>query len=72
MEGMRIIGYASVGFNYADFLNLIIMAGLAGILGTWIGKHTEHMISESLFRIVFKWMITIVAVRLMYKGVITL
>ena len=68
MEGMRIIGYAIVGFNYVNYITLIIMASLAGIVGTWIGKRTEHHISEKLFRVVFKWMITIVALRLMYKG----
>jgi uncharacterized membrane protein YfcA len=72
MEGMRIIGYASVGFDYTEFLTLIIMSSLAGIAGTWIGKRTEHLISEKLFRVVFKWLITFVALRLLYKGVIAL
>jgi uncharacterized membrane protein YfcA len=38
------------------------------LLGTWVGKHTEHLISEKVFRIIFKWMMTLVALRLIYRG----
>ena len=69
---MRVIGYASVGFNYGEHINLIILASVAGIFGTWVGKYTEHFISEKLFRIIFKWLITFVALRLLYKGLVIL
>lgn len=68
MEAMRIIGYASVGFDYGNYLPMIFMASLAGLLGTWVGKHTEHLITEKGFRIIFKWMMTFVALRLLYRG----
>jgi uncharacterized protein len=68
METMRIIGYASVGFNYAEHIPIIITASIAGVLGTWVGKHTEHFISEKLFRIIFKWLMTFIALRLLYRG----
>jgi len=68
MESMRVIGYASVGFDYGDYLPVIFAASIAGILGTWIGKRTEHFISERHFRIIFKCLLTFVALRLIYKG----
>lgn len=68
METMRVVGYASVGFNYMDHVPVIVLASITGILGTWVGKHTEHFISEKNFRIVFKWMMTFIALRLIYKG----
>ncbi|NNE37138.1 MAG: sulfite exporter TauE/SafE family protein, partial [Gammaproteobacteria bacterium] len=68
MEAMRVMGYASVGFNYVEHITVIIFASITGILGTWVGKHTEHFISEKNFRIVFKWMMTLIALRLIYNG----
>jgi uncharacterized membrane protein YfcA len=68
MEAMRVAGYASVGFNYKEHIPVIIFASITGILGTWVGKHTEHFISEKNFRIIFRWLLTFIALRLIYKG----
>lgn len=68
MEAMRVMGYASVGFDYGEHIPVIILASIAGILGTWVGKHSEHLISEKRFKVVFRWLITFIAIRLIYKG----
>ena len=68
LETMRSIGYAAQGFNYTGHLALIALASLAGIAGTWAGKGAEHLISDQAFRTVFKWLMTLVALRLLYKA----
>lgn len=60
--------YVSLGFSYLDYLPIIVSATAAGFAGTWAGKHVSHKISEATFRRVFRWLITLVALRLIYKG----
>lgn len=68
LDVMKVTGYVSSGFRYQDFLPHIILATLAGFAGTWSGKRISHRISERLFRTAFKWLITAVAFRLVFKG----
>lgn len=68
MDVFKIAGYVAVGFDYLAYLPHIVLATLAGIAGTWLGRHLTHAVSERLFRLVFKWLITLVALRLLYRG----
>lgn len=68
MDVLKITGYVSHGFRYQDFAPHIILATIAGFAGTWAGKRVTHKVSERAFRLVFKWLITIVAMRLFYRG----
>jgi uncharacterized membrane protein YfcA len=68
MDVFKITGYVAVGFDYRDYLPHIALATVAGLLGTWAGKHVTHRISETTFRRVFKWLITVVALRLLYRA----
>lgn len=70
MDVFKIAGYAGFGFNYLDYLPHIVAGSLAGIAGTWAGKRITHRISEAAFRIVFKTLITVVAFRFIYKGLV--
>ena len=69
MDVFKITGYVSYGFSYIDYIPHIIFATIAGFAGTWAGKHVTHKISEQTFRLVFKGLITLVALRLLYRGV---
>ena len=72
MDIFKITGYVAYGFDYRAYIPHIVMATLAGIVGTWMGKRVTHFVSERVFRAVFKWLITLVAIRLLYKGLIQL
>ena len=69
MDIFKIVGFSSLGFNYIQFLPHIIGATLAGFFGTWAGKRATKKISEILFRKVFKWLVTLIALRLVFKGI---
>ncbi len=62
--------YTGLGFSYLDYFPIIILATLAGFAGTWAGKRVSHRISETAFRRAFRWLITLVALRLIYKGLV--
>ena len=68
MDLMKISGYVSFGFRYEDYIPHIVLATVAGFFGTWVGKRVTHHVSESTFRLVFRWLITLVALRMLYRG----
>lgn len=69
MSVMKIFGYALTGFDYRPFLPLICASIVAAMIGTWIGKQFVDRISEAAFRVVFRILITITALRLLYIGI---
>ena len=69
MDVMKMTGYSSYGFDYSQYVPHIILVSIAGFLGTWVGKRITHHVSEQLFRTAFRWLITIVALRLLWKGI---
>ena len=72
LDIVKIASYTQFGFNYLDYVPHIICATLAGFLGTWVGKRMGHFVSETQFRIIFKILITLVALRLIYRGLANL
>ncbi|WP_171172990.1 sulfite exporter TauE/SafE family protein [Ruegeria sp. HKCCD8929] len=69
LDVMKVTGYVSFGFSYFDYVPHIIGATLAGFVGTWAGKRVTHHVSEVLFRQVFRMLVSIVGLRLIYKGI---
>ena len=65
---LKFVGYVSFGFNYLDYIPLIVAATLAGFAGTWVGKRVSHHISETLFRQVFRIIMTVFAARLLFRA----
>lgn len=68
MGVFKIIGYAINGFDYAPYIPLIVFSVAAAFLGTWVGKLVIDRISETLFRAVFRLLVTVTAIRLLYVG----
>lgn len=69
MSIFKISGYAFNGFDYTPYFQIIGFSIAAAFLGTWVGRMVIDRISEPLFRTVFKALVTITAVRLLYVGV---
>ena len=68
MDLFKIVGYSAFGFDYRDYGAHIAVAVVAGFAGTWIGRHVTHRVSEQTFRLVFRTLIALVALRLLYRG----
>jgi uncharacterized membrane protein YfcA len=64
----KITGYTLNGFDYVPYIQTIIFAIAAAFLGTWVGKMIVDRISETLFRTVFRALVTLTALRLLYVG----
>ena len=68
MSVFKVSGYAINGFDYMPYIGIISCAIAAAIVGTWLGKHVIDRISELLFRTVFRVLVTVTALRLLYVG----
>jgi uncharacterized membrane protein YfcA len=61
--------YVGIGFKYVDYLPHILTALLSGMAGTVVGKYFGDKVPEARFRKIFKWLITLIALRLLGKGI---
>jgi len=70
MGVFKIAGYVMVGFNYTPYLVTIAAAIAVSFLGTAVGKQLGDRLSEDKFRLIYRVLITITALRLLYVGLI--
>lgn len=69
LEAIRCIGYAATGFAYGPYVLPFIVATLAGFAGTWVGKRMIGRIPERTFRAIVMVLITVLALRLLVRGI---
>lgn len=60
--------YGAAGFIFADWLGLILLMVVAGMLGTWAGLQLLHRLSNSRFTLVFNLLLTLLALRLIWQA----
>ena len=61
-----------VGFDYMAYWPHILTAAAASIAGHVSGQRLGELVSEKLFRLMFKLLVTLVGLRLAVKGVLSL
>ena len=64
----KIVGYVFYGFDYLPYLVTIAAAVAVSFLGTAVGKKLGSRLSEDKFRFIYRVLITITALRLLYAG----
>ncbi len=69
MGVFKIAGYVFYGFDYTPYLFMIAAAVAVSFVGTAVGKHLGDKVAENKFRLVYRILITITALRLLYAGV---
>lgn len=72
MSLFKVPAYAITGFDYSLYINEIVAGFLAAPLGAWAGKHLLYKVSERVFVIGFKLLLTFVAIRLIWGVTLTL
>jgi uncharacterized membrane protein YfcA len=66
MSVFKITGYTLNGFDYVPYLTMIALSVAAALAGTWVGKLIIDRVSEKTFRFVFRSLVTLTAIRLLY------
>ncbi|PMR68902.1 sulfite exporter TauE/SafE family protein [Halomonas heilongjiangensis] len=61
--------FGVAGFVFRDWFGLMLAMVAAGVVGTWLGLRLLHRLSDQRFDTLFKWMLTLLALRLIWLGV---
>lgn len=64
----KITAFGFLGFVLVEWLPLTIAMILSGFAGTWLGRHLLRKLPEATFKMVFKGVLTVLAIRLLYKA----
>ena len=68
MTVFKITGYAWFGFDFAPYVLVIVASILVSFLGTWVGKRLSEQLPEQRFRLIYRVLITLTAIRLLYTA----
>ena len=68
MSIFKITGYTWFGFDFRPYLVVIAAAITASFIGTWVGKRSSEKLPEASFRLIYRILITITALRLLYTA----
>jgi len=66
---LRVFGYASVGFAVTARLDLLLPLVVAVIAGTYAGRQLHRHLDETRFRTLFKGILLVLSLKLIYDGV---
>lgn len=70
MGVFKIAGYTYYGFDYMPYLAMIAAAITMSLVGTAVGKRLGEGLSEEKFRLAYRILVTLTALRLMYVGLL--
>jgi uncharacterized membrane protein YfcA len=65
----KVFVFGLAGFVFHDWLGLLFAMIAFGFFGTWIGVRLLHYLSEYRFNALFKWVLTVLALRLLWMSV---
>lgn len=65
---LKLAVFSAVGFQFLDWLPLIVAMIVSGFAGTWLGLRLLTRISSTGFVRVFKWVLTLLALRLLWSA----
>ena len=69
---VRLATFTAIGFSFATWWKLATAMVVAGICGSWVGTRLRSRVPQLNFQRLFRWMVTLLAVRLIVLPVLTL
>ncbi|WP_241234976.1 sulfite exporter TauE/SafE family protein [Amphritea opalescens] len=64
---LKMFVFGLIGFSFSDWLPLIILMIVAGFAGTWIGLHLLKKVPAERFQLIFRILVTVLALRLIWQ-----
>ena len=65
-HGLKVLVFGALGFTFWEWLPLIVTMVVTGFIGTYTGKYILNKIPDKFFGMLFKGMLTLLAIRLVY------
>ena len=62
---LKVFAFTAMGFDFMAWLPLMLLMSTSVILGSWFGTRIRPVIPEINFKVIFRWIITLLALRLM-------
>ncbi len=63
---IKIILFAVLGFSFIAYWKIILGMSAGVIAGAWLGTHIRYRIAEAPFRKMLRWLLTLLALRMIY------
>lgn len=70
MMATKVVAFIIYGFAFNAYLPFIIAMLVAGFLGTMVGSKLLNKVPESLFRVGFRWLISLLALDLLRRALL--
>jgi uncharacterized protein len=67
-HGLKVLAFGYLGFNFADWLPLLVAMIASGFLGTWLGTRLLEKLPEETFKTILKWLLTVLALDLLRRA----
>jgi uncharacterized protein len=67
-HGLKVLAFGFLGFAFQDWLPLIAVMILSGLLGTWLGTRLLETLPEALFQRLLKGILTVLALDLLRRA----
>lgn len=64
---LKMLVFGLIGFAFTDWLPLIIVMIAGGFAGTWIGLHILKRVPAERFQVIFRLLVTALALRLVWQ-----
>lgn len=59
--------FGFIGFSFAEYWAVMLAMIAAVIAGTWVGTRLRHRVPNEAFRLALKWLLTLLAVRIIVQ-----
>lgn len=63
-HAVRLAAFLAIGFSLAAWWQLAAGMIVAGICGSWVGTRLRHLVPERNFQRLFRWLVTLLALRM--------
>ncbi|MGD1887098.1 MAG: TSUP family transporter [Cohaesibacteraceae bacterium] len=68
-HGLKVVIFGLLGFAFGAWLPVMAAMIAAGFAGTVLGTRLLHALPEARFRLVFKWLLTVLALQLLITAI---
>jgi uncharacterized membrane protein YfcA len=69
-HAIRVAAFIAIGFSFSTWWPLLGGMIVAGILGSWVGTRLRRFLPQLNFQRLFRWMVTLLAVRMVVLSVL--
>lgn len=71
-HAIRVAAFIALGFSFAAWWPLLSGMIVSSILGSWVGTRLRHLVPQMNFQRLFRWMVTLLALRMILLPVVSL